>query len=122
MNLNDDILEIGDEEVPLQRIKSQPSDLPCYHAVLEETVNLPPQSESLVPVRIEGLPSATNKWGILEPSEDGLQGVAGIMAGRTLVDLDQPTVLVCMLNLSEKEQRIKSGVAVAMCAAVQCPV
>lgn len=119
VNLKDNILAIGDEEVPLQRIKSQPSDLPCYCAVLEQTVNLPPQSESLVSVRIEGLPSATNTWGILEPSEDGLRGVAGIMAGRTLVDLDQPTVPVRMLNLSEKEQRIKSGVAVAVCAAVQ---
>ena len=57
-------------------------------------------------------------WGILEPSEDGLRGFAGIMAGQTLVDPDQPTVPVRMLNLSE-EQRIKSGVAVAVCAAVQ---
>ena len=60
VNLKDNILEIGDEEVPLQRIKSQPSDQPCYRAVLEQTVNLSPQSESLVSVRIEGLPSATN--------------------------------------------------------------
>ena len=41
------------------------------------------------------------------------------MAGRTLVDLEQPTVPVRMLNLSEKQQRIKSGVAVAVCASVQ---
>ena len=44
------------------------------------------------------------------------------MAGRTLVDLEQPTVPVRMLNLSEKEQRIKSGVAVAVCACVRACV
>ena len=58
----------------------------------------PAHSVTLVSVRNEGLPSATNPWGILEPSEDGLQGVAGIMAGRTLVDLDQPTVPIRMLS------------------------
>ena len=36
-----------------------------------------------------------------------------------MVDLEQPTVPIRVLNLSEKEQRIKSGVAVAMCASVQ---
>ena len=82
-------------------------------------MNLPPHSESLVPVKIEGLQSTKDKWGILEPSGDGLYGIAGVMAGRTLVDLEQPMVPVRVLNLSEKEQRIKSGVAVAVCASVQ---
>ena len=80
----------------------------------------PARSVTLVSER-KGLPSATNIWGILELSEDGLQGVAGIMAGRTLVDLDQPTVPIRMLNLF-KEQRIKSVLVVAVCASVQCPV
>ena len=119
VNLKDSILSIGDEEVPLRRVKSQASNPPCYRAVLDETVNLPPHSESLVPVKIEGLQSTKDKWGILEPSGDALHGIAGVMAGRTLVDLEQPTVPVRVLNLSEKEQRIKSGVAVAVCATVQ---
>ena len=119
VNLKDCTLLIGDEEVPLRRIKCQQSSLPCYHAILDETVDLPPHSESLAPVRIEGLHSTKDKWGILEPSGDGFRGTAGVMAGRTLVDLEQPTVPVRVLNLSEKEQRIKSGVAVAVCASVQ---
>ena len=119
VNLKDSILSIGDEEVPLQRVQSQLPSVPCYRAVLDQTVSLPPHSESLVPVRIEGLQSTKDKWGILEPREDGLHSIAGIMAGRTLVDLEQPTVPVRVLNLSEKEQRIKSGVAVAVCASVQ---
>ena len=80
MNLKDSTLSIADEEVPLQRIKSRASNPPCYRAVLDETVNLPPHSESLVPVKIEGLQSTKDKWGILEPSEDGLHE---IKAGRT---------------------------------------
>ena len=80
VNLKGSILSIGDEEVPLQRIKSQLSSLPCYRVVLDQTVSLPPHSESFVPVRIEGLQSTKDKWGVLEPSGDGLHGVAGIMA------------------------------------------
>ena len=63
-------------------------------------------------MRIEGLQSTKDKWRILESSGDGLCGIAGIMADQTLVDLEQPTVPVCVLNLSEEEQRIKSGVAI----------
>ena len=114
-----DMLSIGGEEVSLQRIKSQLSSLPCYGAVLNQTVSLHPYSESLVPVRIEGLQSTKDKWGILEPSGDGLRGIAGIMASQTLVDLrEQPTVLVRVMNLSEEKQKIKSGVAMAVCASV----
>jgi len=119
VNLRDCTLSLGDEEVPLQRIKPQHTSPPCYRAVLDQTVTLPPHSESLVPVRIEGLQSTKQKWGILEPGGDGLHSVTGVMAGRTLVDLEQPTVPIRVLNLSEKEQRIKSGVAVATCASVQ---
>ena len=117
-SIKDCILSIGGEEVSLQRIKSQLSSLPCYGAVLNQTVSLHPYSESLVPVRIEGLQSTKDKWGILEPSGDGLRGIAGIMAGQTLVDLEQPTVLVRAMNLSEEKQKIKSGVAMAVCASV----
>ena len=109
VNLKDSVLSIGDEEVPLQRIQSQPSSPPCYRAVLGETVTR--DYESLVPVTIEGL--------ILDPNEDCLHGIPGVMAGRTLVDLEQPTIPVHMLNFSEKQQRIKSGVTVAVCASVQ---
>ena len=65
-------------------------------------MSLPPHSEYLVPVTIEGLQSTKDKWGILEPNEGCLHGITGVMAGRTLVDLEQPTVPVRMLNLSEK--------------------
>jgi len=62
VNLRDCTLSLGDEEVPLQRIKPQHTSPPCYHAVLDQTVTLPPHSESLVPVRIEGLQSTKQKW------------------------------------------------------------
>ena len=71
------------------------SSPPCYHAVLDEAVDLPPHSESLVPVKIERLYSTD----ILEPSRDGFCDIAGLMAGHTLVDLEQPTVPVRVLNL-----------------------
>lgn len=118
VDLKNNILSIRDEEVPLQRL-TPTTVLPCYRVLLDQTVELPPQSESLVPVRVEGLQPTIGRWGILEPGGDGLHGIAGVLAGRTLVDLLKPTVPVRLLNLAEKEQRIKKGTAIAVCAAVQ---
>ena len=70
-------------------------------------------------MRIEGLQSTKEKWGILEPGGDGLHHTAGVMASRTPVDLEQTTVPVLVLNRSEEVQRIKNGVAVAACTSVQ---
>ena len=84
-----------------------------------QTVELPSQSESLVPVRVEGLQPTIGRWGILEPGGDGLHGIAGVLAGRTLVDLLKPTVPARLLNLAEKEQRIRKGTAIVVCVAVQ---
>ena len=41
------------------------------------------------------------------------------MTGRTLVDLEEPTVPVRILNLMNKEKRIKKGASVTVCEPVQ---
>ena len=43
----------------------------------------------------------------------------GVMTGRTLVDLEKPTVPVRILNLTDKEKRIKKGASIAVCEPVQ---
>ena len=118
-------LSIGGEEVSLQRIKSQLSSQPCCGAVLDQTVimSLHPYSESVFPVRIEGLQSTKDKWGTLEPSGDGLHGIAGIMAGQTLVDLEQLALSpsACAEPLwegAEDQERYTTIIGMAMCASV----
>ena len=46
VNLKDDTLRIGDEEVPLLRPTQAGLTQSCFRAVLEETIDLPPHSDS----------------------------------------------------------------------------
>ena len=96
-------------EVPLQRLNSQPTSLPCSRVILDKTIDLPPHSESLAPVKIEGYLLTNGKWGILE--SDSSHSIDGVMTGRTLLDLEKSTVPVRILNLMSKEKRIKKGLA-----------
>ena len=79
----------------------------CCRVILDKTVDLPPHSESLAPVKIQGHLLMNGKWGILE--SDGSHSIDGVMTGRTLVDLEKPTVPVRILNLTNKEKRNKNS-------------
>ena len=50
---------------------------------------------------------------------DSSNSIDGVMTGRTLVDLEKPTVPVRILNLTDKEKRIKKGALIAVCEPVQ---
>ena len=117
VNLKDNSLRIGGEEVPLQRSNSELTSPPCCRVILDKTVDLPPHSESLAPVKIQGHLLTNGKWGILE--SDSSHSIDGVMTGRTLVDLEKPTVPVRILNLTNKEKRIKKGASIVVCEPVQ---
>ena len=78
---------------------------------------LSPRSETLVPVRVEGLQANVCRWGVLESKEKAL-AADGLLTGRTLLDLSQPTVPVRILNLADQERKIKCGTIVAVCEPV----
>ena len=117
VNLKDNSLWIGGEEVPPQRLNYEPTSPPCCRVILDKTVDLPPHSESLAPVKVHGHLLANGKWGILE--SDSSHSIDGVMTGRTLVDLEEPVVPVRILNLTSKEKRIKRGASIAVCEPVQ---
>ena len=117
VNLKENSLWIGGEEVPLQRLNSQPASPPCCRVVLDKTIDLPPHSESLAPVRVEGHLLGCEKWGILESNSS--KSIDGVMTGRTLVDLEKSTLPLRILNLTSEEKRIKKGAPIAMCEPVQ---
>ena len=87
VNLEDDLLKISGEEVPLRRPSPADQSQTCFRAVLEETVDLPPHAECIVPVKAEGLPCGGGRWGILESAAEKPYVSDGLMIGRTLVDL-----------------------------------
>ena len=116
VNLKDNSLWMGDKEVPMQRLNPQPTLRPCCRVILERSIDLPLHSESLAKVKILGH-CADRRWGILEP--DGSHSIDGVMTGRTLVDLQQPTIPVRILNISDEEKRIKKGTSIALCEPVR---
>lgn len=59
---------------------------------------------------------ANGKWRILE--SDRTHSIDGVMTGRTLVDLEKPTVPVRIMNLTDKGRRIKKGASIAVCEPV----
>ncbi len=79
---------------------------------------MPPHAESIIPVRTEGLPHS-EKWGILEPAVQKSYASDGLMIGRTLVDLREPSVPVRVMNLSDNPKRIKKGSVIAVGDVVQ---
>ena len=117
INLKEKTLQIGDEEVPLEK---QRQDAPrmCCRAILDQTVSLPPRSETVVPVRLEGLQTGASQWGVLGPREE-TPATDGLLTSRTLVDLSQPTVPVRIMNLADRERKVKCGEIVAVCEPVQ---
>ena len=111
VNLKDNSLRIGGEEVPLQRLNSELTSPPCCRVILDKTVDLPPYSKSLAPVKIQGHLQTGS-------GESSSHSIDGVMTGRTLVDLEKPTVPVRIPNLTNKK-RIKKGASIAVCEPVQ---
>ena len=85
VNLEEEIFQTHDE-VPLQRPMAGQIQT-CFRVILEETVDLPPHAESIVPVKAEGLPNGSERWEILEPPVEKLYASDSLMIGKTLVDL-----------------------------------
>ena len=58
------------------------------------------------PCTSQGPGTSTCKW---EVESDSSNSINGVMTGRTLVDLEKPTVPVRILNLTNKEKRNKNS-------------
>ena len=64
VNLKDHCLRIGSREIPLKKSKGETS-ASCCRAVLSKDVSIPPLSETIIPVRINGA-NTDSEWGIME--------------------------------------------------------
>ncbi len=120
VDLSESVLQIGEEEIALQKPDKRPVPK-CYRVVLETSVTLPPRSESVVPARVEK-PQAGDvpgRWGILESRAAGVAYSQGLLVGRSLVELGQPTIPVRVMNLTDQERRVRKGADIATCEIVQ---
>ena len=115
VNLRDGALILRGEEVPLKRSPAAPEPT-CYKAVLTEGVCLPPLSEVVVPVRVDGT-EADYQWGLLEPTRIP-SSLDGLAIARTLVDLQRKQIPLRVMNLSSRQQIINKGTELACCETV----
>ena len=119
VNLRDQALIIGDEEVPLQKSTTSPGR-PCCRVKLVEKVHLAPLSESVVPVRVDQ-GGANYRVGLLEQDE-ALTPFDGLLVGRTLVDLESDRIPLRMMNLSHQRITLPKGTEVAHCDVISAIV
>ena len=118
VNLKDSSLKIRQQEFPLRKsnARAEPS---CYRVTLASQVSIPPLSEAVVSVKIEG-GHDTAQWGMLEPpsfaENDG--HVDDILVGRTLVDMQKQTTPLRVMNLSQEPKVIRRGATLACCEPV----
>ena len=121
VNLPEQMLIIGEEEVPLLKHgNKERGDIQTYRAVLEGGVTLPPLSESVVPAKVEGLKQGEMKWAIIGPSKPNIaSAIQDLLVGRTLVTLDEPVATVRLMNLSDQARHLRKGTTVATCEPVE---
>ena len=122
MNLRNGTLQVGEEEIPLQKPAAVTTLTSC-RAVLETTVILPPQSECVVPAKVDGQwkDKPIARWGIMEAgtrNKEAESALEGLLVARTLVDLHQPTTVVRMMNLTGQKRKVKKGTEIAGCEQV----
>ena len=110
VNLRDQLLTIGEHQIPLKR-SSIVTDQVCK-AVLVRKVCLPPLAEAIVPVRVEGSQLCT--IGMLEQSTDTTH-IDGLLVARTLVDTTRENIPLRVLNLSPQQRTIRKGTQLASC-------
>lgn len=101
VDLKDNILYIGEEEVPLTRPGVMLSQPQCYRAFTAETVSVALYFEAVLSTQVMGL-GGNERWGIVEATGGDGQTVEGVLVGRTLVDLQRPEVPVRVMNLSNQ--------------------
>ena len=122
VNLREQVLIIGEEEVPLlKRSSKKPGErLQTYRAILESRVTLPPRSESVVPAKVEGLKQGEVKWAVVGPLESNpASAIQDLLVGRALVTLDEPIATVRLMNLSDQARHLRRGTVVAACEPVE---
>ena len=113
-------LQVGEEEIPLQK-PAVVTTLTSCRAVLETTVILPPQSECVVPAKMDGQWKHKPRWGIMEAgtrNKEAESALEGLLVARTLVDLHQPTTVMRMMNLTGQKHKVKKGTEIARCEQV----
>ena len=111
---------MGEEEIPLQK-PAVVTTLTSCRAVLETTVILPPQSECVVPAKMDGQWKHKPRWGIMEAgtiNKETESALEGLLVARTLVDLHQPTTVMRMMNLTGQKRKVKKGTEIARCEQV----
>ena len=89
VDLKRGILLIAEEEVPLQQPRKDTEPSSC-RVIAQDTVNLSPRSETIVPACLVDFKSGT-RWGVLSPGPEQCC-LDDLLIGKTLLDFEQERV------------------------------
>ena len=103
VDLKESMLSIHNQQIPLQCPKE--TTLNCCKVSLDDSIDLPPMSETVASARILDRPSNSG-WGILE-LENGLsiKPKDGLLVGRMLVNLNAERVSIHLMNLTSQPNK-----------------
>ena len=113
VNLPKGVLTVDREETPLRRATPAQPEPNCHRVVLTEGVCLPPLSESVIQVTVDGA-CEHQKWGLLQQASTP-HPFGDLLVARTLVDLEGEQVPLRVMNLSTQPQKINKGAELARC-------
>ena len=89
-------------------------DAECYRVVVSNTVVIPPRTEVVVKGSISGT-RPVKGYCTIEPCKND---VPGVLVGKVLASLDNRCIPVRVLNIADRERKIKRGTCVARCETV----
>ena len=117
VNLQDNVMTLGEEEIPLEKPESK--EAKCYRIVAKNMVKLLPNAETLIPGEAVGYSEhGSSRWGLLVPCPDSGMQNYGIVVGKVVVEMGKETIPVRVLNLSKKQMKIRRGTELATCEPV----
>ena len=112
VNLPKGVLTVDREETPLRRATPAQPEPNCHRVVLTG-VCLPPLSESVIQVTVDGA-CEHQKWGLLQQVSSP-HPFGDLLVARTLVDLKGEQVPLQVMNLSTQPRKINKGAELARC-------
>lgn len=117
VNVKQGTLTIGSFQFPLKKSNSHATPL-CCRVTLAKKVHIPPLSEAVVPVHVEG--TGDHFWGLLEPvySPQTSSYMEGVLVARTLVNVQKDVIPLRVMNLTRAVKTIAGGSVVGHCDAV----
>ena len=116
LDLRESLMTIGSKKISLTGAKKAVEPV-CHRVVAAVTTTLPPNSETVIPVKlVEQEKVWRPEWGLLHSSD--AYPKSDLLVGCTLLDLNHEILPVHVMNMTTATWKIKKGSDLARCELV----